>query len=176
MLPTRINVLPPEKKVRLRRMIRSEFIRNILGLCIVVSSIIAIATVGSRAILQTYFFDLAESLNSVTVQSTDKNIVILQANNRISTAMRVIRNQHYWPVTLVDIYTAVPGSVVVSKMTIDKKEGIATITGVASTRDELVNFGAELRMLPFVNTVDIPISQLTQQENISFTIRMILTL
>lgn len=176
MLPTRINVLPPDKQVHLQRMIRSEFIRSTLALLIIVCAIVGMAFVGSRAVLQSYFSDLADTLNAVTVNSKDKNALIGQANSRIDLAERVIATYYYWPAFVTELYNAIPDSVILSKVIIDKPEGVATVSGTSATRDGLIQLGSALRALPMVDSVDIPISQLTEQEDISFTLRMRISL
>ncbi len=175
MLPTRINLLPPDKQIHLHRMIRSEFIRNSLGLLFVVFVVIGIALVGGRFILQLYYFDLAKSLHAVNTQPSDNSMNISVANARIDVAERVMGTYYYWPNLLTDMFNMIPDTVILSKVTIDKTSGVATITGIADTRDALLLLGESLRSIPSVSSVDIPISQLTQQQNISFTIRMTLT-
>ena len=176
MLPTRINVLPPEKQRHLQRMIRSEFIRSTLALMIIVAAIIGIALLGGRSLLQTYFGDLADTINAVTVNTKDKNSKITQANSRIQVASRVVDTYTYWPGILLPLSEALPETVIVNRMDIQMIDETATITGVADTRDALLNFGEKLRTISFVRTVDIPISQLTEREDISFTIRIILNI
>jgi Tfp pilus assembly protein PilN len=176
MLPTRINLLPPEKQVHLQRMIRSEFLRNSLAVLFIVSVIIGISLLGGKYILQNYFFDVARTLHAVNSQPSDMSTSISVANARISTAEKVLQTYYYWPTLITEISTAVPEEIVISKMNLDKKTGIATITGTSVTRDALLRLGESLRSLPSITSVDIPISQLTQQDNVSFTIRMTLSL
>lgn len=174
MLPTRLNVLPPDKQKNLQHMIRNEFIRSTLALTIVVCAVIAIGLVGGRYVLENYFGTLGDTITAVTVSTQDKNSAIDQANSRILTADRVLKTYTYWPATLIELTNALPSGVVLSRITIDSSTKAATITGSATTRAELLALGEQLRAIDWISTVDIPISQLTEQTDISFTIRITL--
>lgn len=176
MLPTRLNVLPPDKQKTLQRMIRNEFIRCMLAVTIIVSAIIGMALIGGRIVLEGYFGDLADTINAVNIDTKDQNSNIEQSNTRIAIASRVLSDFHYWPDTLVTLTESVPEGIVLSRLTIDGAADTATLTGTADTRQQLLAFGESLRTIPWIDRVDIPISQLTTQENITFTIRTTLTL
>lgn len=174
MLPTRLNVLPPDKQKNLQHMIRNEFIRSTLAMTIVVVAVIGMALVSGRFVLENYFATLADTITAVTVNTQHKNSSIEQANSRIHVAERVLNTYQYWPLTLIELADALPDGVVLSRMSIDREAGEATIVGSASRRDVLLTLGEQVRALSWVKSVDIPISQLTEQTDITFTIRMTL--
>lgn len=172
MLPTRLNVLSPEKQKHLQKMIRGEFIRTSLGVAIIVLSVIGMALLAGRAVLHSYFADLADTIHAVNVTTKDKNAKIELANTRISLAERLLAEEYYWPDALTTIAEAVPSGVLLSKIMMNSEDSIVILTGVATTREDLLALAESLRGVSGTGLVDIPISQLTQQENISFTIRV----
>lgn len=173
MLPTRLNVLPPDKQKHLQRMIRNEFFRSMLATLVVACALIGMALLAGRMILQIYFADLADTITAVTVDTKEQNKQVEQANARIMTANRVLATTMYWPEYIVSFTDVVPDTVRVSTLSFDGPARETTVSGVAETRDALLGFADALRTLAWVEKVDIPISQLTQQTNISFTLRIL---
>lgn len=171
MLPTRLNLLPLNKQKNLQKMLRSEFIRSMLGMVIIVISIIGMALIGGKYILQTYFTDLAETIHTVKIDTKDENIKIEQVNQRVKTASFVFDSYYYWPTVLTEITTTVPDGIIINRLTADVNTKELSITGVAESRTSLLSFGDALRAVPLIDTVTIPISQLTEREDISFAVR-----
>lgn len=153
-------------------MIRNEFLKSTLAILIVVITIVSLALIGGRSVLQGYFSDLATSLNAITVRSEKNNLLIERANERIHTARRVLGQYVYWPELITDISNIVPHTLLIDQLNVDSLKGSGSITGKADTREALLGFGESLRSLERIRTVNIPISQLTEKEDINFTIQI----
>lgn len=170
MLPTRLNVLPPEKKKHLQQMIRNEFLKGTLQAITILVSLIGIALLGGRFVLQNYFSQLGNNIIAINVRVEEKNETIVDINKQIIHADAVFAEYTYWPSLLESLNADIPDDIIVSQIRIDRSNNSALIVGKAVTRDALLSYGEVLRAVPFVTTANIPLGQLTTRENIAFSI------
>lgn len=172
MLPTRLNVLLPEKRRNLQRMIRNEFIKSGLSAIIVVVSIIGVAFLGGRYVLETYFSQLGDNLLALNIQAQERNIQVRTVNNRVEEAARLFQVYRYWPDTIQVFSEIVPTDVYLNSLQIDMMTKQATVVGIAATRESLISYGAALRALDIVAEAEVPIAALAKPLDIEFTITM----
>jgi Tfp pilus assembly protein PilN len=174
MLPTRLNVLPPEKRKNLQRMIRNEFIRSGLSAIIIVASMLGIAFLGGKYVLQTYFSDLGDNLLAINLEAQERNISVRTINKRVKESESLLSVYQYWPDTIKLFSDVIPDTVYLTSLQIDTKTKRAVMTGRATTRESLLALGVALRELEMVQDAEIPLSDLTKPNDIEFDISITL--
>ncbi|MFA6427249.1 MAG: PilN domain-containing protein [Candidatus Magasanikbacteria bacterium] len=170
MHPLRLNLLSPQKKSYLTQMTHFQFIKNICEILLIIASLIGIALLGSQLILQTYFGNLMESIVQIDNQHTEEIRTIIQINKALDHTREIQKEFVVWTPKLEKITSAIPEGITIYSQSISYPDKMLTLTGLASTRDNLITFHENLKKIPFVQGVNTPLSELTQPENISFTI------
>lgn len=146
------------------------YFKNLLEMCLFVCVIIGLVLAGGRWFLQNYFNDLTSQLVAVANQKNDINQRVKTINSTINKLESAQKEYVSWTPILSQVGSAVPSTITLESMVLDKQLLVFTFTGVAKTRADLLSFQESLRALPFVSRVDLPLSQLTEKENIPFII------
>ncbi len=97
-------------------------------------------------------------------------------NERIDNLARVQDSFKVITEPLGAITKAIPRSVMITSMVFDTKNKAVALHGVARNRDELLALQEHLKTLLGINKVDIPLSDLLENENIVFTLQVTLIL
>ena len=170
MLPTRLNLLSSRKRNHLQKMIFFQFTRNILEMTLFVLCISGIALLGGRSVLQNHFSDLTSQIAMTTNKYADTNKKIQEINKTLLTTEKIQKKYFLWTPIISEISSKIPNNIVITHLNVDKKNKIATFTGKAPTREDLLKLQEQLETLSFIDTIEIPISSLTEKENIPFSI------
>ncbi len=79
-----------------------------------------------------------------------------------------------WSKVFDEINSATPVDINIKNETADGESGLVLISGFASTREGLLDYQKKLQGLPFVKTVDLPLENLVERENIGFQISVLI--
>lgn len=170
MYPITINLLSTEKRKYLNRMIYVQFIKNTLISIVFVFCISGITLLGGQSVLQEYFNDVSNILTTSGEMHADKNKQIRAVNLTLNKAESVQQIHNIWSNIIVDVGNAVPNDIVINNLIFKKSEKKISIIGAANSRLSLLKFKENLNSLDFVKNTDIPLSQLTEKEDIKFSI------
>lgn len=146
------------------------FFKNILEVSLVIVTVTAVVLISGRWFLQNYFNELTEKLVTDGNQKSDINVRIKEVNHILKDISLTQKEYIRWSPTIEDIAAVVPLAISIDSMILDKDSGIYTFTGVAATRTDLLDFQKKLQGLPFIAKVELPLSQLTEKEEIPFII------
>lgn len=171
MYPIRLNLLSPQKKNHLKRMALFIFFKNILETSLIIVLISAVALVGGRWFLQNYFNDLTEKMVAVSNQKSDVNQRIKHANTVLRDISLMQREYTPWTPTIQQVAEATPEQVMMQSIVLEQETHTLTFAGTAKTRTDLLEFQKNLQALPFIGKVELPLSQLTEKEQIPFIIK-----
>ncbi|HLD31731.1 MAG TPA: hypothetical protein VJB37_02450 [Patescibacteria group bacterium] len=168
MIPSRLNLLSPEKKKHLHGMISLQFSKSAVEMVLFVISISSIAFLGSKLVLEEHLTDLNLAVASLQSQNPKTNQEILNLNKRLKKIEYI--QKEYSPLVphLVEIGNHIPSSVTLDRLEINQEEKSVLISGLAPTRDDLLMVKANLEKIEWLETIEIPLAQLTQKENIKF--------
>ncbi len=170
MFPTRLTFLPTEKRTYLDHLIYIQFIKNTLETCLIVLTMVALILVGGGWVLQGYFTSLIAQVALTTSKQSHRNAEIKAANATLQQISAIQKEYMLWTPIIIEVANVIPPHVTLTSMSLDAGKKIYSFTGVADTRDDLLRLQTALESLPSVQTVTIPLSQLTEKENIAFSI------
>ena len=168
MYPIKLNLLSPEKRKYLRRLVYFQFIKNALISVVFVFCISGITLLGGQWVLQEYANDISTGFTLTIGLHDNKNEQIREVNEVIKNIDALQKTHQLWSPLITDFANSIPNEVSVNSVIFDKEKII--LSGLARTRDDLLKMQADLNALDFVERTDIPLSQLTEKENISFSI------
>lgn len=170
MYPIRLNLLSPDKRKFLQRMIYVQFIKNTFTSIVFVFCVSGITLLGGQWVLQEYFNDVSGNLVATTSKQVEKNKKIKEVNSLINQTDIIQQVYTPWSDIIIDISNAVPNGIVLTNISLNSGNKNFVFSGNADTRDNLLEMQKNLKALSFIEDVKIPVSQLTEKENFPFTI------
>lgn len=170
MFPTRLNVIAPDKRRHIDRMLYMQFAKGALEALLVILCAVAMTLLGGLWVLQMHFNDLVERLTAVTNQQTQKNAKMKEINTVLERVETIQKEYVLWLGPLADLANATPDNIILLESRLNDATDTYTLNGTAATRDALLLFQAQLEDIPYVETVDVPLSQLTERKDIRFSI------
>lgn len=171
MIPTRVNLLSPQKRKYLETMSKMQFFKSILEVCVFVLTIIGISLIAGWWLLQQHFLALTEQITSVSNKHAERNRDIRDANQIIAHMQGIQSNFTLWTPIIVAVTAEVPPTVSLQTIAFDAVRGVATFVGRAATRDDLLAFQASMNDIAGIADLEIPLSQLAAKEDISFSVQ-----
>ena len=138
MIPHRLNLLSPDKRQHLKRMVNFQFAKNILELILIFISIVGIIFLGGQWVLQNHFNDLAAHIISVSNKYGETNQSIKDINTTLNKVDKIQKEYILWTPFLIDLSQVIPDSVILSALTFSKNNETLIIQGMAPTRDDLL--------------------------------------
>jgi len=169
MYPTRLNLLSPEKRTYLRRMIYIQFIKNTLISIVFVFCVSGITLLGGQWVLQEYFNDVSTNLVATNNGSAERNQKIKEVNYLISETDALQQTYIIWSSIIVELTNAIPNGIVINDLSLNSGDKYV-LSGIADTRENMLEMQKKLNTLDFIKNTKIPISQLTEKENFAFSI------
>lgn len=170
MIPHRLNLLPPDKYQHLKRMVSFQFIKNLLELILIIISLGGIALLGGQWVLQDYFNQIAEQIISTSNRYAATNQDIKKINFTLNKVEKIQKEYQYWAGFIPAITEKIPAKVTLMALNFDDKNKKIILTGTAVTRDDLIALKDQLNTLPWIKPVAIPPTQLTEKNNIQFSL------
>ena len=175
-----LNLLSPQSKREIRS-IRTFYIIKTISFRII-SLLLIIGTV-----LLFSFFLLNEQTKSLDLQieqeleikEKEKIASIGEAtkdlNQQLNLASTIQDNYILWTGFISNFTHQVPGGIEINTLNFDNSTSSFSVTGIADSRETLLDFERQLNQSIYFENVVSPISNLTQKENIRFDISASLT-
>lgn len=171
MLPTRLNFLSSEKRKHLKQLANLQFAKSTVEICLIVLSIIGIACLGGYWVLESHVESLLSRVESTARRNRDKIVLIERINTTLKDVKAFQTAYKPWEPFMADMLSAIPEGITVQRLTINRATKACTMTGTASTRDDLLTLQNTLRAEPYIAEATVPIDQLIlQKTNVPFTI------
>ncbi|MBD3311822.1 MAG: hypothetical protein GF349_05045 [Candidatus Magasanikbacteria bacterium] len=170
MIPTRLNLLPKERKKKLERIIYFQFFKGVMEILVFMLCISSIALVGGAWTMQEYYNELAKQTLTSTKKYESINKRMSAINDMIHKAEKIQNKNYLWTPILVEFSSTTPESVFFETVNMDYNKREVVITGSAPTRDDLLLVESTINNHPLLGTAEIPPSSLTAKENIPFLI------
>jgi hypothetical protein len=177
-----MNLLPIESKNVLKEGFKSRF--NL----IVCTLLILVVLVGLIMLLPTYFLTKSQLsvinyINTVNKNESEESVLKaldlpFEIDYKVSLINTNIRSLKVGQ-TIFDIIYFLPKTVKLNSLTFTKNEAeaekqgvIITISGVANDRDSLIQFGNDLKSSKKFTEVEVPVSSLTRDKNLPFSVKI----
>lgn len=170
MYPIRLNLLSTEKRKYLNRMIYVQFIKNTFISIVFVFCLSGITLLGGQLVMQEYFNDVSNNLTISDGMNAEKNIRIQKINTMIKKSGALQEIHNLWSQKIVEVTNSTPNGVIFKNLILNKNNKEINISGIAKNRSDLIELRDNMSNLRFINNVKIPLSQLTEKEDINFSI------
>lgn len=174
MFPVRINVLSDSKKSHLKRLTLFTYLKSSFAIVFALVAILATLLI----ITQNYFitYETALTYGSLSLHPSFRADIkhITETNTQLKKINSVQKDFTLWSPRLEAIMTAIPNGITIDSLTFDRSDNTFTLVGTADTRDTLDECEKRLKNLPSLESVEIPVGELTRREFIPFTAHAIL--
>lgn len=166
----RLNLLSFEKKRSLQRLVYIQFSTHILEFILLLLCLFGLVLLGSEQVLESYIHSISKSPETYgdqirgintqiqTIEGTTKKIKIMQ---EFSVP---------WTKKMSDVANITPVGITLQSIRFSASGKELSIQGTAKERAELLAYGEALQKLPWLKELNIPLSQLTEKQNVSFAI------
>jgi len=174
MIPSRINLLSPEKRQHLKNMVFFQFIKGILEVLLIIACAAGIVLLGARTILENYFSDLTSTIVFIQSRHVKTNREVRDINVILNNLDSIQKD--FKPITALipDIAGTIPMGVVLNTLQINPETKTITMSGEANTRDNLLRLEDNIKKIGWIQSTDLPLSQLTKKDEISFALSAIM--
>ncbi|OGH71109.1 MAG: hypothetical protein A3C90_01380 [Candidatus Magasanikbacteria bacterium RIFCSPHIGHO2_02_FULL_51_14] len=156
-------------------MILAQFIKSTLESMLILLCATGILLLAGAAVLQNQVLDVTKSAMSASQDDMER----IHRDKRVSRLLAQtegIQTQYVlWTPMLAEFSASIPDGVTLTRMFFDKDAKTAEFSGTARTRDDLLALERRFQELSYISSIALPLSNLTQQENISFTLTAELT-
>jgi len=168
MIPHRLNLLSPQKRRTLKKMVNFQFTKSLLELMLFVLSCTGIALLGGQWTLQNYFNEVTGHIVSITNKYAQQNLEIKDINLDLIKAEKIQEEYTLWTPKILELTNQIPDNIILSNLSFNLDS--LNIIGTAQTRNDLLNLANNLKNIEWLDDIQIPPEQLTQKDNIQFSI------
>jgi hypothetical protein len=109
----------------------------------------------------------SETLSEDTGEYTKK---LAEINSRLDFSESLQKENVKWVDFLQDFSTHVNKGITLDSLNASKNAGTLQISGKAKSRDNLLDFEKNLKSLPYLSEINIPLQTLLEKEDIKFSI------
>jgi len=172
MMNINLNLLPTAKKTRLEAIINFLFIKNITELFLMVVAVMTATLVWGWVLLEQDFANLTKTATLINRESYNYNQDAKNINELIKNINASSKN--FFPLTpkLTDLSANLPRDIKMNSVQIDNAAQTISLTGIAVSRNALLNYQEILKTISWVSSLETPVSQLFQKENVKFEFKL----
>lgn len=174
MIPSRLNLLSQEKRKHLQNMVYFQFIKSVLEIILIILCLSGIILLGAQTVLENYFSGLNSTIAFMQSKYVKTNREVREINNFLSELDKLQKKNQISSPRILDIASAVPNGVVLNTVNINYGAKTMSISGEALTRDNLLEFGENVKKIGWIQSSDMPLSQLTKKDNILFSLSAVI--
>lgn len=167
------NLLPKEKK----RVIRREYNLRLISIALIMFSVVVL--IGSVLLVPSYFVTYLKSTSGkdqigviegivASQEKDDTSKILVETRQKLNMISSEKRSNL---VEVIEIILSEKTSVIKIKSFVSS-EGLVGVSGIADTRDDLVEFVERLERATLFTNVNLPVSDLAASRNIEFSFKM----
>ncbi|MFC1663176.1 PilN domain-containing protein [Patescibacteria group bacterium] len=173
-----LNLLPPGPRTEVRERAQYLLIKNTVIVSLFLTFFIAFIVLGARFYLDFKESRLTDEITTLQSQATTAQPLdeaISSINQKLDYISNIQGEYIAWSHRLKDLLNVIPQGIDVAALQINNDNNTILISGEAATRDQLLSLKSELENIDFVSTVNLPVSSLSLQTDISFQLTIEIT-
>lgn len=165
-----LNLLSNLERTNSNLMWKYVIIKTVISIILTLSFVICGVLFGAKLIL-------LQKYNEVQTQAAAINITHQKINERVNNYNRQIRilndiQSEYtdWPLFLYNLNSKITSGIYLNKIEINMPERKVSLTGLSSTRENLLNLKQNLEECNLISDISLPLNTLLKKQNIDFAI------
>lgn len=168
-----LNVLPPTRRITLRRAYIAKELRILAGISIVATSLSVIMVFVSSWVLQRWLDSVASTATTDIISTEDRvalKTLVSDLVVSVNQAQPLIANEHQTLTDIKALLDPTPATVQLQNFELNYTDHTVTISGTAATRDDLISYQQTMTAVSGMTNLKLPLSDLNQKTDIPFTI------
>ena len=168
MMDINLSLLPTNKKIRLESIINFLFIKHITELFLIVVAVMTATLIWGWIVLEQDFVNLARTATLIQKESYNYNQDAKSINELIRNVN--LASKKFSPLIpkLTDLSNTLPKDIKMNAIQINNDSQSIVLTGIAVSRSALLNYQEVLKKIPWIVSVETPVSQLFQKQDVKF--------
>lgn len=168
MMITHLNLIPPERRQKLNRLVKLLLVKNILELLLVGMAVVSIILLWGWLFLIDQFNSLAQSSMTIGREYASYNTDIRQVNKITKSINDAAAG--YYPITnkILEFISSTPRAIKITSLDINRQNNRIIISGTALTRADLLAYQEILRQLSWLEPSSVPTESLLTKTDINF--------
>ena len=165
-----LNIISQElkKEINTKRIYSSY--KNLLAIIFIALVFYTSAYLGCLLILQIHFVETVKDTTLITRGSENYSAQVRQLNSAITNIESIQSEYTNWSYLLEFIHQLSGQNININNININKKNAEITLSGIAATRDGLLELKEKLEESNYFTEINLPIKNLLEKENINFNI------
>jgi len=163
-----LNLLDPSLQKKIRMELLLVLWRMHMAMLVIVSGMVGILFVISRALLINDFQDSVQRMNIISNRNHPVMVAIKELNETIVSLRAVQAEYTVWSGWLMSFSETVTPGNVITELSMDQTTKRFTVRGTSKRRDDLLAFKERLEQSGLVEDIDFPNSNYLMRENIDF--------
>ena len=151
-------------------MVGFQFVKSLLEIILIIICFTGIILVGIEDILQNYFNDLSGTIALTQSQHIKTDRVVKEINQSLIQLEKIQKEYSSLTGTLTPLINSLPNDINLDSIELDLTKRRFNATGIATTRNDLLNYKQALETTNLVQKIELPLSQLTKKENLPFSL------
>lgn len=169
-----LNLIPESHKLLLSRERTFYFVHTIVGILVVALAANSIMLTVARFVLVDYAHQLKNDTSLVSVQHSALQKEIQRINNALEDTAHIQVAFTKYSELAAGLAAALGSSVTINFLHVNTDSNTLRITGTAENRDALVAVQDALKSLPEVASLDSPLENFLERDNITFRFNAVL--
>jgi len=165
-----LNLIPQQLKHEIKFKRFFVLLKKINYIVIIFTIVIAIIILTAKIILQNNFNKVVEQTTLITKNSQSYNIKVKEINSKLDNVSQIQDSFVVWSNLIENLANVTPPGIHLASTKINMEKQIINITGIASERNDLLEFKQNMENLPNFYNVEYPLKNILQKENINFEI------
>ncbi|MFZ6036001.1 MAG: PilN domain-containing protein [Patescibacteria group bacterium] len=170
-----VNLLSPAEKKEVRLIKLYHILKNISFDVVSLIAAVTLVFSFSAIILQNDDASLQQQLDQEAALKQEGRVASLEEatkelNLQLNAARDIQSTYIPWATVLHTIALQIPDGITLTSIQLTDSNKTYRLTGVSSDRQLLLNFEETMKQIPYFSTVNLPVSNLTQREDIPFEI------
>lgn len=168
-----LNLLPQSRKVSQRRAYIAKQLQFLTGVTVVATSCAVVMLLTSDWLLQRWLGNFATSSNTDLISTEERSelkTIVDEVALLTTAAQPILVQQPQILPDLINLLQPTPTGIQLHSLSLDYVEEKLELAGSAATRDDLVAYQQVLTAITGVHQVSLPLSDLTQKDNVPFSI------
>jgi len=164
-----LNLIPKDKKKELGLANFYITLKNIIILFLIITILVAISLLTTKAALQNYFNAVVNQSTLTTQYASSFNKGVQKFNKKLAAVESIQSNYIVWTNFFIEFSKLVPNDITINSIDVDAKKIL--IFGQAKDRQDLLNLEKKLKASNLFDNVKIPLENLLRKTDIDFNIK-----
>ena len=164
-----LNLIPKDKKVELGLANFFITLKNIIILFLIITILIAISLLATKAALQNHFNKIVGQSTLTTQFASSFNKGVQRFNKKLAAVENIQDSYIVWTDFFIEFSKLIPNEITINSIDVDANKIL--ISGQAKDRQSLLNLEAGLKKSNLFDNVEIPLENLLKKTDIDFNIK-----